>query len=270
MTFDSPAKGEPRVQALGMSETVRRLILLALAATALVPLLVGSQLFIYPFVAPKIYFFRILIGISLCLWGLLLLLEKRSMNWSSCLPLPVYLLTVSWIVGAQAALDPVRSVWDSAERMLGGVQLVHYVAFFVLLRLVVGNRKREWLWLQRCWVTGAAAGVLSGVLESLGLRFWSETGHVRVSGTLGQPIYYGGLALFVLFAALILAETESRRVLKGTWWGVSILGLFGVFISATRSSLIALAVSAGFLACLALFRSAGPLGLLRRVPLSTA
>ena len=84
------------------------------------------------------------------------------MNWSSCLPLPVYLLTVSWIVGAQAALDPVRSVWDSAERMLGGVQLVHYVAFFVLLRLVVGNRKREWLWLQRCWVTGAAAGVLSG------------------------------------------------------------------------------------------------------------
>lgn len=56
MTFDSPAKGEPRVQALGMSETVRRLILLALAATALVPLLVGSQLFIYPFVAPKIYF----------------------------------------------------------------------------------------------------------------------------------------------------------------------------------------------------------------------
>ncbi len=213
----------------------------------LTTLLVLPTLFIFPYVVPKVIFFRSVIllvsGVTLVLYLYSLKLKNNSKNKlftpiSVSLALFLLSLTVSTFLG----FDWYRSLWDTQERMLGLSTLVFYFIFFFVIKYIF-NSWKEW---RDAFVVFGGVGIivsLIGIIQKINLNFLFNRGAVRVVSTLGNPIYLGGLGLFLLFAGLLFFFKEKGWV-KWYFAGVSFLGFASIITSGTRGSL--LGMLAGF------------------------
>lgn len=174
-----------------------------------IPLFVFQGLF-FPFITSKAFVFRIIIGITTALWGILALLYKEYRpRWN--------LITVSLCVfmgistlASVFGVNPFQSFWSNFERMEGLITHIHLAAFFVVLLHIF--KKEDWFVFFNLYVV---AGFLQG-FYALSQRFGyiaSPQGGVRVDGTLGNPTYLAAYLIFVVaFSILLLLQKNSERI----------------------------------------------------------
>ena len=130
-------------------------------ATFFVPLLVLPSSYIFPFIVPKIVFYRSLVEIMLGAYVLLLMI-----NWREYAPKNNYLnlallsYIFSFAVSTFVGTDAYHSFWDNHERMLGLFTLLHYTAFYFIAQSVFKDWK-DWKWASRVFLFG---GFLMGVV----------------------------------------------------------------------------------------------------------
>lgn len=230
-----------------MQKRLSALIMFLLGATFFVPIILISSSFIFPFIVPKIVFFRSLVLLMLGAYLLLLWRDKqRYTPRSNALQVAVVGYLVSLLVSTFVGVDWYRSFWDNHERMLGAFTLTHYVLYYFIISVTIESEK-QWKTLFR-WFLGAGSIVmLLGVWQRfVDPEFLLNRDAIRVSSTLGNPIYYSGYGLFLFLLGAYLFLLEKTQTHWKLYAGVgSFLGLLGILLGGTRGALLGLIAAIG-------------------------
>src|SRR3989339_27147 len=116
-----------------MQKTIEKILKIVIGSTFFVPLLVLPNSYIFPFIVPKIIYFRSLVLVMLGLYLILLFSNfkkyRPKFSWVNIAVLGFYLIFVSPPFGV---VDCNKSFWDIPERILGLLRL-HIILFIILL-----------------------------------------------------------------------------------------------------------------------------------------
>lgn len=227
--------------------TLRKIAKYLVYLSFLTPLIVVPSLFIFPYIVPKVVFFRSVILLALGVTLVLYLYGLKSKNNSknklfTPISVSLILFLLSLTISTFFGFDWYRSLWDTQERMLGLSTLIFYFVFFFVIKYIFNSWKE---WSDAFIVFGGVGIIVSviGIIQKINLNFLFNRGAVRVVSTLGNPIYLGGLGLFLLFVGLLFFFKEKGWV-KWYFAAISLFGFVSVIISGTRGTL--LGMLAGF------------------------
>lgn len=219
--------------------SVRWLLLLV----AVTPLLYIGGVY-YPFVVPKVIYFRTLVELVVVLLviyavytrdGLPLAIFKKKITW-----VPLVFLGFSYI-SALFGLDFYHSFWSIFERMDGLVTLTHLIVYFYAVLLVFN--KEDW---QKFFVVNGVVAVLVGlyaVLQHYGFSWFQDTADARVRGTIGNAAFLASYLGIMFFLALYLAREAKTVLMRRLWWCGAGLSLIVILLTQTRGAIVAGGVS---------------------------
>lgn len=229
-----------------MKVKIEQIIKWLIYAIFFVPLLVFPSSYIFPFIVPKIVFFRSLVEVMSVLYILLLFI-----NWQQYKPkfnylnIAVFLFLLSFAISTFVGTDAYHSFWDNHERMLGLFTLLHYVTFYFICTGVLKDWK-DWKWAGRIFLVGGFLVMFIAWLQTQIPDLLLNNGATRVSSTLGNPIYVGGYGLFLLFLSALLFGSEKNNFWKLFYGVVGFFGFMGMFWSGNRGTMLGLVAGAAF------------------------
>ncbi len=213
-------------------------------ATFFVPLIVLPGSYIFPFIVPKIVFFRGMVEVMIGAYGLLLLINwKQYAPKNTFLNLALLCFLLSFAVSTFVGVDAYHSFWDNHERMLGLFTVLHYVAFYFVAQSVFKDWK-DWKIAGRIFLFSGFFVMFIGWLQTQNPDLLLNNGSDRVASTLGNPIYVGGYGLFLTFLALLLFTREKENLWKWFYGLVGFFGFMNIFWSGTRGALLGLVAAA--------------------------
>lgn len=212
-------------------------------ASFFVPLVVLPSSFIFPFIVPKVVVFRSLVLLMVGAYTLLLISDWRAYRpRATPLTIIVLLFIASFSISTFVGVDPYHSFWDNHERMLGLFTILHYAAYFLICTGIC-KEWASWRRALRVFLSAGSLVMLAGLLQVIQPTFLLNQGDQRVIGTLGNAIYMGGYGLFLMFVATLLFLKEEVRGWKIGYVIMGLLGMFGMFFSGTRGSVLGLAAA---------------------------
>jgi O-antigen ligase len=234
-----------------MNNKLKIILKMLICVTFFIPLVVVPSSYIFPFVVPKIVWFR---SLALLIFGLYILFlatdwEKYKLRLTP-INIVVILFFISFTISTFVGVDWYRSFWDNHERMLGLFTIFHYTIYYLVITSVVKEWK-EWKWLLRIFLFAGCAVMFIGFLQKfVNPELLLNKGSDRVSATLGNPIYFSGYGLFLMFVGYLLAIKEKIKVVNPWFWfsvAGGLLGFFGIFWGGTRGALLGLLAGLGVL-----------------------
>ena len=236
----------------GLSRSDRALNVLATVVRALLLLVCLLPLVyldtIYPAVVGKALYSRVLIECAFGGWLLLALCSADCRPRKSLIMAALFAWLLVSLVSAMVGVSPTRSLWSSAQRMTGVVDLAHWTVYAVMLASMFRD-KRSWgmLLLANVGVSGAVA-VWAVAPYFLSLTGIAEEGVGRVSGPFGNALslgVYASVSAGLTVAVMTLLRSRMWTPILGF---ILVLNLGAVWISGTRSGLVALMVMFAVLA----------------------
>ena len=112
-------------------------------------LIVASDMF-FPFIVGKAIFFRVVVTLATLSFAAHLLFwsteeEKRDAKEIAKNPvfLSISVFTLVFLVASAFAVNPQVAFWSNFERGEGGLQMIYYALFFMLLAFLL-KTKKEW------------------------------------------------------------------------------------------------------------------------------
>ncbi|MBD3311234.1 MAG: tetratricopeptide repeat protein [Candidatus Magasanikbacteria bacterium] len=223
-----------------MHRKIELLIKGLIGASFIMPLIVIPSSYIFPFIVPKIVFFRTLVLIMLAACIILYATNfKKYKTEFTPINIIVGLFFISFAISTFIGVDWYRSFWDNHERMLGLFTIFHYVVFYYIVTTFIKEWK-DWKWLLRLFLfTGSIVMVIGFWQKLVNPEFLLNQGSGRVSSTLGNAIYYSGFGLFLAAIGYILAIKEK---INTEWWWYAVvgavIGLLGMFLGGTRGTFL--------------------------------
>jgi len=228
-----------------MSTAILRKITRAVFCLAfLTPLLVFPAHLVFPFIVSKALFFRsiiVLVGIlTLVLWLYERKAKSNQVGVNFFTPLSVVLLVYFLVLFLSSifGVDRHSSFWNTQERMVGLFTVAHYFILFFVSRYLFRSWQ-EWIKPLMVFLSVGILVALVGIVQKVSPQAFFNMGAPRVLSTLGNPIYLGGFALFMIFIGGLIFIKE-----KGWWrWlslSASVLGLVSLYNSDTRGSYLGL------------------------------
>ncbi len=229
-----------------MRKKLELAIKICIYITFFVPLVVIPSSFIFPFIVPKVVFFRTLVEVMLGAYVLLLMINwKEYKPQITPLTLAVFIFyIVSFGLSTIFGTDPYHSFWDNHERMLGFFTIIHYFAYYFLCSKFF-RTWTEWKWALRFFLFAGTAVMFVGLLQVGNPQLLLNQGGTRVASTLGNPIYVGGYGLFLLFSAFLLMMKDKNTIWKYVYAFFMFFAVLGVFFSGTRGSMLGLLAGVG-------------------------
>lgn len=209
----------------------------------LTPLIFVPGSFIFPFIVPKILFFRSMVLLLLGIYLSLIFIDRKTyLPRKTPINIAISLYIVSFTISTFLGVDWYKSLWDSHERMLGLFTIFHYFLFYIVCTSAI-RKWKSWEWLFSFFLISGSIVMAIGILQKINPELLANRGSDRVSATLGNSIYFGAYGGFLFFVSLLL-YLKKRSVIK-LWNTIllilsSCLGLIGVFISGTRGVLVGL------------------------------
>lgn len=200
-------------------------------------LLLVSDALLFPYVSAKVFAFRLLVEISLALWVILVMSGNIALHaLRQPLSLAIFAFVIWVLISNQLGINPTQSFWSSYERADGGLQMLHYLAWYVMLCTALS---------QRHWRAQIGSTLLAMTAIALFALFNDSPG-TRKHGLLGNPIYFGNAMVFALFLLGIwLSALASSRIRFLLFPLLAALFLWGIMASASRSSIFALLAGIG-------------------------
>lgn len=225
-----------------MKKNLESVIKFLIYLSFITPLIFLPSSFIFPFIVPKVLFFRsLVILMSACYVFLLMINWKEYRPRFTPLNLVLTAFLASFALSTIVGTDPYHSFWDNHERMLGLFTIFHYVAYYFICGSVFKTWK-DWSMALKLFLMPASVVMIMGFMQVGNPEMFMNQGSSRVASTLGNPIYVGGLGLFMFFAALLLFFKEKNRYWRYLEALFGLFGILGMFFSGTRGSMLGLAV----------------------------
>lgn len=199
---------------VGRTEQVLLGVVWAGTALLLLTPFVITKETIFPFVVGKALYSRSIIEIVFLAWTVLAYLRAEFRPPRSWILVLLGAGLVAATLSACFGISVQRSFWSTYERMQGIVDQVHW--FALALVLVSVGRAGHWRILLGAQVVVGVGIALFAIGQYYGIErlIWDETaaGHLRITTTLGNPIYVGGYAMVnCLLAAGFFMHAFSTR-----------------------------------------------------------
>jgi O-antigen ligase/Tfp pilus assembly protein PilF len=194
---------------------------------------------LYPYIFGKIIVFRILIEIIFFSWLFLAFYQKDyRINYRHPLVLSLTIFIAFLFLTMLTGVDIQRSFWSTQERMTGVLTMIHFWLWFIVLTSTFKKwedwQKFIWLSLIACFLVG-----LYGLGQKIGLKFLLKETDIRLSSTLGNPIYLGVYSMLHIFLAIYLFIEERRKFLKLIAIFLAFFYLIIMLLTATRGAFLA-------------------------------
>ena len=201
------------------------------------PLIVTSSYF-FPFITGKAFFFRIVVEIAVCAWGVLAVLDKEYRPRFSWIGAAVLAFVVWMFVSDLFAVNVAKAFWSNFERMEGWILLVHLLGLFVVMSAVL-RAEKKW----RAWFLaslGVSLIVSAYALLQLAGTLAIHQGSTRIDATFGNSAYLAIYFLFNVFVALWLAFSEKYSWLKWSLVALACIEAILIFFTETRGTTLGL------------------------------
>ncbi|MFA7245484.1 MAG: O-antigen ligase family protein [Candidatus Magasanikbacteria bacterium] len=234
-----------------MQKILERILKILIGTTFFIPLLVLPKVYIFPFIVPKIIYFRSLVLLMLGVYLILLFANfakyRPRFSW---LHVSVLAFFSSFLISTFLGVDWYKSFWDSHERMLGAFTIFHYIIYYIIVSSVLHSWD-DWKNLLRTFLLAGSVVMFIGLLQRYAdPEMLLNRGSERVSATLGNAIYFSGYGLFLFFVGALLAVKDKLKLVKNQmfsfeaswfWFEVlaALLGFWGIFLGGTRGALVA-------------------------------
>lgn len=236
-----------------MSETtLKKLIKIFAFAALFTPLIALPWFSVFPFIVPKAVFFRSTMVFASVLSILLFFYERKTVDanhskakrWHTPLFIAILLFAASMLISTFFGVDMHASIWGNQERMLGLFTIAHYFFLFFVFRYIFDDEK-DWKWIFCTLVgVGIVATLVGAFQRYIDPDFLFNRGAGRVVSTLGNPIYFSGLALFTFFASAFFFIKEKDWT-KWLFAAGIVSGLFGMYLGNSRGTFVGLAAGLG-------------------------
>jgi len=217
-----------------------------LGVVFLTPFFLFKPYFFYPYVFPKVIIFQCLIVIIFVLFFYFYLYKRKLIKTDfTSISLCILLLGLGYFVSTLLGVDINRSFWGNHERMTGAFSLWHYILFYFLLSGVINNDK-NWQNLIRLVLIIGFIIIITGIIQRYSdISFLFLRKIDRSDSFLGNPIYFGGFAVLLIFITGFGLQFENNRYWKIFAWIIIFLCILAVFFSGSRGPFLALFVSFG-------------------------
>ncbi len=202
--------------------------------TLFLPLVVSGQ-YVFPFITPRNFLFRLFMSLGVVVITMLWINYKELRPKRSWLNIAVVVLVCSKFLSAVFGANFYNSFWSGYERMEGVVAWLFFGIFYFLI-ITVFRKREEWLWLFRIALVAALGVAIYGFGQVMGLDLQYGRERWRIEATLGNAAYVGaymtihvGMALYVMLQDRI---TQIR-------WGAGLLAIVFVAslgLTATRGA----------------------------------
>lgn len=203
---------------------------------------------IFPFVFSKIIFLQVLIGITFPAYLALAWMEPAYRPKKHILTGAILWYFVAVALSVVFAVDPMRAWWGNQERMNGLFQLMHFLAWFVMMTGVMRTWD-EWKKLLRFEVCIAGFMAIIAMLQKLNPNLLMFPAGPRVGGLVDNPIYMAAYQIFNLFFLGLLWWKETVKGWKWAYGFIAILATIAFFLAQSRGALLGLAVGLLAFAC---------------------
>ncbi len=221
------------------------------------PLIVSRSLF-FPFIAGKIFFFRLFTELALiAIAGALAYKEIPLSTVKTVVKKPIFIaisiFTALFTLSAFTAQIPSFAFWSNFERGEGAWQMIHYFLFFFLI-LLLFEGKEGWQNLITAQTTIATLIGLYAIGQMLSWPSWivNPMGGAK-SGTLGNPDYLGIYMIITGLLSLVLAY--NRRGNKKT--ALLLAAFFQItlfFTTHSRGAFVGVGIGLTFMCILWIFQ----------------
>lgn len=197
-------------------ENILKIILLVILLVS--PLIHLSSLY-YPYVSGKAYFFRLLIGIALFFWLILLFKKPKSRpNFKNWLVLGILILSFVYLLTSFTGVDFKRSLFSTIERSDGVIQYFLWVLYFLML-VSVFKTKKDWQIILSIFIVAALINCFYGFF-----RHYHYNEQPQLFGFMGNSSYLAAFLIFALgFSLLFLTKFFKPFVGKTPLWFFAIV-----------------------------------------------
>jgi len=214
---------------------------------------------LFPFIVGKYVWFRIMVGLALIFFCLGLLYRDKGLLMANRikevfkkpLVIAVSVFVLVFLLACLFSFDPINSFWSNYERGEGGLQILNFYIFFMLLA-VLFKEEKDWKLILSITLLGGFLMAFYGLLASkgvdnfIGIRF-GEEGY-RFQGSIGNPAYVAAYSIFMMFYAAYLFLTNYGIKKIKSFGAISLILLEIIFLAvffsaATRGAFIGLIAS---------------------------
>ena len=226
----------------------RTAIIALLLASLVVPLIIGYDFF-FPYVAPRNFFFRVVVEVGAAALVLALSFGRKSLDLRSE---PIFWSLVTFLAAASVSAllspAPTHSFFGDFERMGGVWAWFHLVLFFLLLRTL---RDEDWSWiLNGALVVSLVVGAIA-VGQHFGLGTGAHSAEpvaVASTSTFGNSgLLAAYLLMNVALASYLAATSMPYRLLYFLAGGANLLALIYADNRSTVIGLVLGAMAGGFI-----------------------
>ncbi len=222
----------------------------ALYGAALVPAIIATSGFVFPFITPKVFVVQAMAMVVLVVWMILYLYEPKryapKKSW-------IFLTLAAWVlwlfISAIYGVDFYRSIWSDQERMFG----IFTVASFFVLALgssVFLREKKDWGGLAKALLLSGAVVMIGGVYQLIDPTVLAGDGG-RIESTTGNATYLAFYAVFIFILSIFVwakraaLNGSKEMLLRGVLAALMVLSVVNFFGAAARG--VALGLAAAFI-----------------------
>lgn len=190
--------------------TLLKIIKFGIFAVLFTPLVVSEKT-IYPLVFGRTLLMQAIICAVFGFWLALVYLYPKYMPKLSLVVSAVLIYFAVVIIASIFGVDFLRSFWGNEERMSGIFTQLHYLALFMIATSIFKTWK-EWKNVLLVSVSASALVSLVALLHGAGVFTIANTiADSRISGTIGNPIFFAAYLLFnIFFAGLISVKAKNN------------------------------------------------------------
>lgn len=218
------------------------------------PLVISGE-FYFPFIVVKTIFFQIAVECALFFYILLCVSDSRYVPKFDALAKSLCAFFSVYVLASMLGMDPARSFLGTYERMLGVVNLTHFIIFFFIVKSVFTTGK-DWLVLLRVFLGVSVLLSLYGVLQKIGST-WSFVYHAnidRIDATIGNSAFVAGYLIFALFFALLILAKDTNAYSRYFAFFSLALNTVIIYFTGTRAAVLALGMGFALLCAAYLFK----------------
>ena len=216
------------------------------------PIFVQSE-FIFPFVSPKTYLFRLIIELIFALYLVVAVFKKSYRPRLSLLSILLATFIGIMILASVLGLNPYRSFWSSIERGEGINTWLHLFGFFIILGGIF-KTKQDWLLFFQVAIIAGWLQVVYTLGQIFDFSFALSVKDARIIGSLGNSSFLASYLIFTSFiAAYLFSQTKKNRA-KLSYAALILINLFLIWKSQTRGAILGLAAGLVIFIILKLWR----------------
>lgn len=211
----------------------------ALMLVAITPLLYMGGVY-YPFVVPKVIYFRTLVEVAFVLVLACALLSRERLNLGvlkrKAVWLPLVFLGASYL-SAFFGVDFYHSFWSIFERMDGLITSTHLIVYFYLIIFVF--KAEDW---QKFFIFNGIIGslvVLYSIAQYFGISWFKDATDTRIKGTIGNAAFLASYLGILFFLSLYLVRGTKTLIVRRAWQVVAFLSVVVILLTQTRGAIVA-------------------------------